>query len=255
MRNVIEQGLWDIVGKARCPVHVLLGGAVRTEILAYANINLITTDRSPAGFARSAAQARDAGFSIVKAVSFGGFPAPADGVEMARRATDLGVDCLLAMRDAPGSDASIRVDCHRYFEFGRAVDIARRLEPARLDWYEEPINPADVVTTARTKASIPQRVAGGEQLFGVAGFAPLCRLDVIDVVMPDVTHGGGILEAHHIAALAAGGSVGVPPQRMWSRSDGGGRTVPSRHRQLRRSRTPMGPGAMAGRSHRSSPNR
>ena len=210
--SAIEQALWDITGKALdAPVHVLMGGALRSEVLLYANINLMTTDRSAAGFARSAERAADAGFSTVKAAPFDGFPAPADGVEAARRATDLGIDCVLAMREAVGDDVSVRVDCHRYFDFERAVDIARRLEPAGLDWYEEPTDPTDAVTTARIKASIPQRVAGGELLFGVDGFAPLCRRDVVDVVMPDVMHCGGILEAYHIAARATAGGVLVSP--------------------------------------------
>lgn len=211
--SAIEQALWDITGKALdAPVHVLMGsGALRSEVLVYANINLMTTDRSPAGFARSAERAAGAGFSIVKAAPFDGFPAPEEGVEAARRAADLGIECVLAMREAVGEGVAIRVDCHRYFDFERAVDIARRLEPARLDWYEEPTDPTDAVTTARIKASITQRVAGGELLFGAAGFAPLCRRDVLDVVMPDVMHCGGILEGRHIAAMAGAAGVSVSP--------------------------------------------
>ena len=129
----------------------------------------------------------------------------------AQRAADLGIECVQAMREQVGQDVSIRVDCHRYFDFDRAVGTARRLTPAALDWYEEPTDPTDAVTTARIKAAIPQRMAGGELLFGVEGFAPLCRRDVIDVVMPDVMHCGGILEGNRIAAAAAAGDVLVSP--------------------------------------------
>ena len=48
-------------------------------------------------------------------------------------------------------------------------------------------------------------------LFGTAGFAPLCRRGVVDVVMPDVMHCGGILEGHHIAVMASDGGVAVSP--------------------------------------------
>ncbi|MDE0290556.1 MAG: mandelate racemase/muconate lactonizing enzyme family protein [bacterium] len=210
--SAVEQALWDITGKALdAPVHVLLGGAVRTRVPVYANINLMTTDRSPVGFARSVAKAAEAGFSIFKAAPFDGFPPAAEGAEAAQRAADLGIDCVQAMREAVGEDVSIRVDCHRYFGFERAVDTALRLEPYVLDWFEEPTDPTDAVTTARIKAAIPQRLAGGELLFGVEGFAPLCRRDVLDVVMPDIMHCGGILEGHRIAAAAAAGGVLVSP--------------------------------------------
>lgn len=106
---------------------------------------------------------------------------------------------------------SIRVDCHRYFGFERAVETALRLEPYVLDWYEEPADPTDAVTTARINAAIPQRLAGGELLFGVEAFAPLCWRDVLDVVMPDAMHCGGILEAYRIASVAAEGEVLVSP--------------------------------------------
>ena len=210
--SAVEQALWDITGKALdAPVHVLLGGALRTRLPVYANINLMTSDRSADGFARSARRATDAGFSIIKAAPFDGFPSPAEGEEAAQRAAGLGIDCVHAMREEVGKDVSIRVDCHRYFDSGRAVRIARRLETAGLDWYEEPTDPADAATTARIKAEIPQRMAGGELLFGVEGFAPLCRRDVVDVLMPDVMHCGGILEGHRIAAAAAAGGVLVSP--------------------------------------------
>ncbi len=210
--SAIEQALWDLLGKALAvPVHVLMGGTLRAEIALYANINRMTLDRSPDGFARNARRVIDAGFAIIKAAPFDGFPARSAGVATAQRATDRGIDCLLAMREAVGDEVAIRVDCHSHFDFARAVDVARRLKPAALDWYEEPIAPTDAVTTAWINASIPQRMAGGELLFGVAGFAPLCRPGVVDVIMPDVMHCGGLLEGRHIAALAASEGVSVSP--------------------------------------------
>jgi galactonate dehydratase len=188
-----------------------MGGTLRTEVALYANINRMTLDRSPDGFARSARRVSDAGFATVKAAPFDGFPARSAGIATVQRATDRGIDCLLAMRAAVGDEVAIRVDCHSHFDFARAVDVAWRLKPAELDWYEEPVAPSDAITTARINASIPQRMAGGERLFGVVGFAPLCRRGVVDVIMPDVMHCGGLLEGRHIAALAASVGISVSP--------------------------------------------
>src|SRR5262245_32671753 len=54
-------------------------------------------------------------------------------------------------------------------------------------------------------------MAGGEVLFGVAGFAPLTRNLAVNVIMPDVKHCGGLLELTRIGALAAEDGVRVAP--------------------------------------------
>ena len=54
-------------------------------------------------------------------------------------------------------------------------------------------------------------MAGGEVLFGVAGFAPLTRNHAVNVIMPDVKHCGGLLELTRIAAMAAADGVKVAP--------------------------------------------
>jgi galactonate dehydratase len=54
-------------------------------------------------------------------------------------------------------------------------------------------------------------MAGGEVLFGVAGFAPLSRTRAVNVIMPDVKHCGGLLELTRIAAMADADGVTVAP--------------------------------------------
>jgi galactonate dehydratase len=46
------------------------------------------------------------------------------------------------------------------------------------------------------------RSAGGEKLFGVKGFLPYVQAGAVDVLMPDVKLGGGLLQIKCIAALA-----------------------------------------------------
>jgi galactonate dehydratase len=54
-------------------------------------------------------------------------------------------------------------------------------------------------------------MAGGEILFGVEGFAGLCRTKALEIIMPDVKHCGGILEGRNISALADLEGVKVAP--------------------------------------------
>ncbi len=59
----LEQCLWDIQGKVLgLPAYDLFGGALRSRIRNYANINRSTDPRTPQGFASMAERAIAAGF-------------------------------------------------------------------------------------------------------------------------------------------------------------------------------------------------
>ena len=210
--SAIEQALWDLVGKAvDAPVHQLTGGLLRNRLRAYANINRATRERTPAAFATNARTAVEDGFSAIKAAPFDGFPAlDAPALEVAA-AADLGVACVEAIRAAVGPDVDILIDCHSFFNVDLAVDVAGRLEPQNLAWYEEPVAPTDIAATVAIERAIEQRMAGGEFLFGIEGFGPLCRERAVDVIMPDVKHCGGLHEARKIAAIAELDGVAVSP--------------------------------------------
>lgn len=92
-----------------------------------------------------------------------------------------------------------------------SIHVAEKLEPYKLTWYEEPVGPEMTAETLTIKRAIKQPMAGGEILFGTAGFAPLCRHKAVHVIMPDVKHRGGLLELTRIAALAELEGVAVSP--------------------------------------------
>ena len=201
--SAIEQAQWDLVGKALgAPMYDLTGGALRHELPVYANINRATANRIPEGFAANARQAVADGFRAIKAAPFDGFP-PLDGPAAdVEAATELGIACIEAMREAIGPDVDLKIDVHSVFDVPLAIDVAQRLEPQRLSWYEEPVPPTDLASTKAIKEGIRQTMAGGEFLFGVEGFEPLCRERAVDIIMPDVKHCGGLAEMARIATVA-----------------------------------------------------
>ena len=210
--SAIEQALWDIRGKLLgAPVHELLGGKLRDSVELYANVNRMTRNRVPEGFARSAVRACDAGFRAVKAAPFDGFPSPRAPREAIEAATTEGIDAMLAIREAAGNDVAVKVDCHSAFDFSRAVSAAERMRPARLDWFEEPLPVDDVKGIRAVRDAIDQRLAGGERGFGLQGFLPLITTRAVDVIMPDVTLCGGVLEMLHIARAAEAHGMTISP--------------------------------------------
>jgi galactonate dehydratase len=210
--SAIEQALWDLAGKSLdVPVWTFFGGRLRDTLPVYANVNRATRPRTPAGFAAAASAAVREGFRAVKAAPFDGFPAPGASSAAIDAAVESGIASMAAMREAIGPDVELMVDCHSFFDVALAERVARRLEPQQLAWYEEPVAPERIEETREIRRRIKQPMAGGEILFGVAGFTPLCRNQTVHVIMPDVKHCGGLLELTRIAALAEADGVAVAP--------------------------------------------
>ena len=205
VHSALEQAMWDMAGKVLgAPVYSLLGGKTRDTLPVYANINRAATPRTPEGFAATAKRAVADGFRAVKL-------APWDNFVDSEAFIEKGIECLFAVREAVGSGVRVMTDCHSFFSVARAVAVAKKLEPVDLDWYEEPVAPENTAETLAIRRAIKQEMAGGEFLFGVRGFEPLCREKAVDVIMPDVKHCGGVLEMTRIAAMAEIFGVTVAP--------------------------------------------
>jgi len=210
--SAIEQALWDLAGKSLdVPTFALFGGRLRDSLAVYANINRATKPRTPAGFAAAARAAVDEGFLAVKAAPFDGFPPLTSPAATIEAAVDEGIACITAMRAAVGPQVEMMVDCHSFFDVALAERVARRLEPLSLAWYEEPVPPEKLDETLAIRRRVRQAMAGGEILFGVAGFLPLSRARAVNVIMPDVKHCGGLLELTRIATVAEQDGVAVAP--------------------------------------------
>ena len=115
------------------------------------------------------------------------------------------------MRDRVGDDIAIKIDAHSFFDTQMSIDVARELEAANLSWYEEPVPPTQTENTKTIREAISQILAGGEFLFGMEGFRPLCEQRAVDIIMPDIKHCGGMWEAFKISALAEIFNVLVSP--------------------------------------------
>ena len=210
--SAIEQALWDLAGKALdVPTYALFGGRLRTTLPCYANVNRATAPRTPAGFAAAAKAAVAEGFRAIKAAPWDGFPPAGSSPAAVEAAVESGIASTAAMREAVGPNVDLMVDCHSFFDVALAERVARRLEPQRLTWYEEPVAPERVEDTLEINRRITQPMAGGEILYGVSGFAPLIQRKAVEVIMPDVKHCGGLLELVRIAAAAESNGVTVAP--------------------------------------------
>jgi galactonate dehydratase len=207
--SALEQCLWDLIGQAlNVPVYDLFGGALRTTIRNYANINRSTDPRTPAGFASMAGRAVDAGFDAVKLAPWDDMPGDLSDPRKVDEITQLGIDRAVAVRNVLGSSRDLLLDAHSKFDLPTGMKVLNRVEFLKLFWLEEVTRVPDLPAIRRA-ASMP--TAGGEVIYGARGFLRYINAGSVDIVMPDVKYCGGMLELKKIASLAEAAGLKVSP--------------------------------------------
>jgi D-galactarolactone cycloisomerase len=197
--SALDIALWDLKGKLLdTPVHVLLGGARRPRVQVYATGMYF--DREPGMRERLAHEAAgyvQQGFSAVKMKV---------GLGVGEDAANVG-----AVRQAIGDGPRLMVDSNHAYLRHEALDLAHRIEPLQISWFEEPVSPDDYAgyRELRRQSRIP--VAGGECEYGVHGFQQLFDAEAVDIAQPDICACGGLTETQRIAALARTHFVDLTP--------------------------------------------
>jgi len=205
----VEIACWDIVGRALGqPVHRLLGGAVRPRIKAYAN-GWYTVERTPEEFHAAARRVVERGYLALKLDPFG-----AGSYELAPDERRRALSLVEAVRDAIGPDAELLIEMHGRFTPAAAISIARDLEPFAPSWIEEPVPPDNLAALEKVSRRVSIPVATGERIHVRHEFRELLERQAADVIQPDVTTVGGILEARKIAAWAESHHVLVAPHNV-----------------------------------------
>lgn len=205
----IEIACWDIMGKALgVPVYKLLGGAVRERIKAYAN-GWYTVERTPEEFHAAARRVVERGYDALKVDPFG-----AGSFELEPGEERRAIALVEAVRDAIGPDRELMVEMHGRFTAAVALRIARQLEPFRPAWIEEPVPPESLSVLEKVSAHTSLPVATGERIHVRHEFRELFERQAADIVQPDITTVGGILEAKKIAAWADAYQMLIAPHNV-----------------------------------------
>jgi galactonate dehydratase len=221
--SAIEIALWDILGKAlNQPIYQLLGGKARDRVRLYCHEGYMERlshrkRRRPKDAAEEIElwkQKRQEGWTCVK----GGFFPTTGGVLDHRKAIREGIEHLAKVRAAVGPDFDIIVELHGKATPAAGIEFCNRAEEFRPLWVEEVSQlESEVVPELRQiRAQTRVPLATGERLCSRYEFAPLCSERLVDVIMPDVVHCGGILEMKKIAALAEAFRVDVSPHNPQS---------------------------------------
>ena len=200
--SAIDIALWDIAGQALgLPVHVLLGGPLRTEIEAYATGFYRRERDDHLAYLTEEAESRLAeGFSTLKLKTGWGLR---QDIALTR-----------AFRAAIGPKPGLLVDCNHAYDAPAAIAYGNAVADLDIGWFEEPVPPEDIEGYLEVKRRQPLPVAGGEAAFARWGFAEMITRRAADILQPDVAACGGISELKKIADMASAFGVRVNPH-VW----------------------------------------
>jgi galactonate dehydratase len=196
----LEQALWDLKGKALgLPAWEMMGGRVREKVRAYAWIG---GDR-PDEIGEAAAARRAQGFTAVKMNA----TAELDWIGTPK----LFDEVIARVEAAQGAGMDVGLDFHGRVHRPMAKQLAKALEPLGLLFIEEPLLSENPEGLAQLAQLVSTPIALGERLHSRWDFKPFFEAGAVDIIQPDLSHCGGILEARRIAAMAEAYDVAVAP--------------------------------------------
>jgi galactonate dehydratase len=199
----IEQALWDIKGKYyNMPVYEMLGGAARDKVRVY---SWIGGDR-PNDAGEAARKQIEAGFTAVKMNA----TEELHYIDCFSKVEKV-LDRVAAVREVGGKDFGIALDFHGRVHKSMAKVLAKELEPYRLMFIEEPVLPENNEALREIAKYTSTPIAVGERMYTRWGFKELLEQGIVDIIQPDVSHAGGILETRKIAAMAEAYDVALAP--------------------------------------------
>lgn len=189
----IDIALWDIMGKTLgVPVYDLMGGKYRTKFRVYAS----------AGMSKPLNELIDELKDYIKQ----GY----SGVKLRIGKEDPVEDIALVkeVRRAIGSEVELMVDAGQSYtdfpwDYNTALRVCKKLESSDLFWLEEPLIPDDIEGYIRLTSNTSIPIVAGENEFTKYGFKEFIARHAVDMIQPDVTRTGGILECKKIAGMAS----------------------------------------------------
>ena len=210
VRTAVNMALVDVVGKvAKAPAYEVLAGATRVKARALAMLQ--GADR--AALIRSLERARARGFLAFSVE----LQIPAGPVR-AREFYRSTVDLLSALRAAGGSGAEDFVlDCGGRTTASEGSSLAAALEAFHPLWIDEPAGEINEEALRKISTESVTPIGWGRRIESPAGFQDLLRLQVVDVLRPDMARypitairkAAALAEAHYtaFAPYHAGGPI------------------------------------------------
>jgi o-succinylbenzoate synthase len=194
-RAALDAALHDLAARARreSVAELLAGGAApRTRL----GVNALVAAESPAAAARCAQRSVSDGFRTLK-------------LKVGVRGQARDQARVAAVRDAVGGEVRIRLDANGAYDEAGALRAIEGLAPSNIEFFEQPVAPADLAALARIRAASPIPIAADESLTGQRAAEDLIAREAADLLILKPAALGGLRTAARIAARARAAGVAV----------------------------------------------
>jgi len=227
--SAIDIALWDLLGQYLSqPIYNLLGGRNRERIPVYNTCvssgkydDYTTWTKGCAG--ELAQDLLKQGIKAMKIWPFDQFgttlAGPAKprgkstiwgqetaagtlGHSLSKQEMQSGLAILDDIRSATNGEMSVAIEGHARWDLLQATRIGRALEPYDVLWLEEIMPPDNVEAFVRLKSSTSVPICQSERAFTRFRFREFVEKPAADVIMPDLSWGGGFTETRKICSLA-----------------------------------------------------
>jgi len=183
-KAAIDMALHDILGKTtRKPLFKLLGG-FREQVLTDITLSI----KEPKEMAEDAVKAVRSGFEALK-VKVG--LNPEEDFERVRK-----------IREAVGSEVTIRIDANQGWTVSQAVKVLKKLERFNIEFVEQPVSADDIKGLAKVKKNSPIPVMADESVHSPSDALRIIKEEAVDSINIKLMKSGGILNAKKITAIA-----------------------------------------------------
>jgi D-galactarolactone cycloisomerase len=201
--SAVDIALWDIKGRfTGLPIYQLMGGAYRDKARVYVTGLFRPVNCDPVSYVVEKAQDyQNRGFPAIKLKI--GYASPEEDLYI-----------IKAIRDVIGYETKLMIDANCAYNRTQAVEMARRMEPYDVYWFEEPLPPDDIDGYIEVKNKIHISLAAGESEATRYGFRDLITRHAVDILQPDVCTGGGFNEVQKIITMASAWNTQCSPH-VW----------------------------------------
>jgi len=194
--GAVEIALWDILGKACDKPIAHLFGARREKVPLYGT-GTVNPGEDPKWHGQYFDTLLENGFKGVKTRI-------SSGIEK-------DIAQIAGVRDYIGPNVELMVDAYFCYTPASAIKLAKLMAPYKPLFFEEPVPQHMLPGIAQLREESPVPIAYGERLYSLSGFEILVNRKAADVLQPDATVCGGILECIEVNALGKANNLKVFP--------------------------------------------
>ena len=230
----VEMALWDICGKAyNVPAWQLLGGRYRDKIRLYADTPEAKTQEEQLKLIKY--RTEDQGYSWLKMdlsidelkdipgtlvnqkfwqsngslkqwqgdfMSYANTMHPFTQIQITDKGLDEMAKIVDNVRSMVGYDIPLSTDHYGHFDLNNGIRLGKAIEKYRLAWMEDIVSWELTDQWKTMSDALETPLLTGEDIYLLKNFKPLIDIHAVDIVHPDLSTSGGLLETKRIGDYA-----------------------------------------------------